>query len=406
MSAYGKPYLVAGFNSDTESFKRLEPLGLRSSQSGYSYNEVWLQALIDKHPDVLPIEEIEPGIVEPVSVCRELGLPHGYVDNLLITPDGDIVVVETKLWRNFESRRKVIAQILDYAADLTGLSYEELEKKIGQARKARPFQLFHFVNPDALPEFESRFISRVSRNLRLGRMLLLVVGDGIQEQADELSSFLQRHIQLHFTLGLVEIALAKVPEQDSILVLPRVLAKSLQIERAVIRVSSQPHLDGPEIMPAAATENRAQSLSEESFYEELSRTNPAISAPLRQFVQSLEPLGVFPVFTKSMSLKAAAPTGRHYQLGAVERTGQLNTESVNYTALGLGRMDLGQHYQDQIAALLPDGTIRQTPKKEMWRVGVGPNESKPNLSALLEHSDQWRQAIADYVEAITKALEG
>jgi hypothetical protein len=56
----------------------------------------------------------------------ELPLPSGYVDNLYATPDGDLIVGETKLFRNPEARREVVAQIIDYAKDLSALTYESL----------------------------------------------------------------------------------------------------------------------------------------------------------------------------------------------------------------------------------------------------------------------------------------
>jgi len=39
---------------------------------------------------------------------------------------GYLTLVETKLWRNPESRRTVIGQIIDYAKELSRLSYEGL----------------------------------------------------------------------------------------------------------------------------------------------------------------------------------------------------------------------------------------------------------------------------------------
>jgi hypothetical protein len=41
-----------------------------------------------------------------MAICKELGLPSGYVDNLLLIPTGDIVVVEAKLWRGLTLKRK------------------------------------------------------------------------------------------------------------------------------------------------------------------------------------------------------------------------------------------------------------------------------------------------------------
>jgi hypothetical protein len=47
----------------------------------------------------------------------------------MITPNGDIAIIETKLWRNPDARRKVIAQILDYANELSKWTYEDMQRE-------------------------------------------------------------------------------------------------------------------------------------------------------------------------------------------------------------------------------------------------------------------------------------
>src|SRR5713101_8783862 len=69
-----------------------------------AFDEAWLQRIVHEHPESLPIEQIESGFGTPVSVCRELPLRAGYADNLLLTSEGNIVLVEVKLWRNGEAR--------------------------------------------------------------------------------------------------------------------------------------------------------------------------------------------------------------------------------------------------------------------------------------------------------------
>ena len=58
---------------------------------------------------------------------------HGFIDNLFITPRGDIVLVETKLWRNPQARREVIAQALDYVAALMTMDYASFEAAAAKA---------------------------------------------------------------------------------------------------------------------------------------------------------------------------------------------------------------------------------------------------------------------------------
>jgi len=107
--ALGVPFLVG---TDGVSH-RLVPIELK--QTG-EYNEAWLQGLIHAHPEILPVSQIEPGFAALIPAAREVACGHGYIDNLFVTPAGDIVLVETKLWRNGEARREVIAQALDYVS--------------------------------------------------------------------------------------------------------------------------------------------------------------------------------------------------------------------------------------------------------------------------------------------------
>ena len=87
------------------------------SSKGHQYNEAWLQNLLHNNPQSLPTEEIDTAYKNLVPVCTELSTPAGPIDNLFVTPEGKLVVLEAKLWRNPEARRKVIGQILDYAKE-------------------------------------------------------------------------------------------------------------------------------------------------------------------------------------------------------------------------------------------------------------------------------------------------
>jgi hypothetical protein len=63
------------------------------SDVGSLYDERWLQTLIQAHPAVLPAGQIEPAMMSLEPVCTELPLPSGYLDNLLMTREGGLVLV-------------------------------------------------------------------------------------------------------------------------------------------------------------------------------------------------------------------------------------------------------------------------------------------------------------------------
>ncbi len=66
----------------------------------------------------------------PSLAASELRTPHGYVDNLLMTGRGDIALVETKLFGTPQARRKVLAQVLDYAVGVFAMTYTEFERAV------------------------------------------------------------------------------------------------------------------------------------------------------------------------------------------------------------------------------------------------------------------------------------
>ena len=76
---YGRPLIVASLKDGT--VRGLQRVRLERGD-GQGYNERWLQELISRYPNVLPIEQIEPALTPVISVCMELPLPSGFVDNL------------------------------------------------------------------------------------------------------------------------------------------------------------------------------------------------------------------------------------------------------------------------------------------------------------------------------------
>ena len=85
--------------------------------------------------------------------------------------------------------------------------------------------------PDS-PE-AARFIDALSQSLKRGDLLLLIVGDGIREGVGAITDFLEGHASLHFTFGLVEMAIYQLPDGGQ-LVQPRVLAQSTIVRRIVV----------------------------------------------------------------------------------------------------------------------------------------------------------------------------
>lgn len=201
------------------------------------------QELIRRNPDLLPVAELEPTFAPLITVGWEVSAPPaGSIDVLCINPGGRLTIVETKLWRNPQALRDVVSQVIDYASQVSRWSYEDLEQRVvayNQQFRSSPMGLFetvvHETGDHGLDE--AHFVDRVTTHLRRGRMLLAVAGDGIQERLEDITSYLQVTPSLHFRLMLVEMQFYQLPgEEDRKLMIPQLVLRSKEVERAVVGV--------------------------------------------------------------------------------------------------------------------------------------------------------------------------
>jgi hypothetical protein len=196
-------------------------------------SETYIQALVHEHPACLPIAEIDAMFSAPVPICTELNTPAGAIDNFMVTPSGLPVLVECKLWRNPEGRREVVGQILDYAKELSRWSSPDLQREVSRRLKRNGNPLLEMVRAVDCDVDEVQFNDALTANLRRGRFLLLIVGDGIREGVEAIAEYLHVHAGLHFSLGLVELPIYVMPNGDR-LVAPRVLARTTIVTRNVV----------------------------------------------------------------------------------------------------------------------------------------------------------------------------
>lgn len=368
------------------------------------FSEDRLQKLIFECPQLLPISAIEPNFTEIIPVCRELPTPAGPLDNLFVTPQGNLILVECKLWRNPEARRKVIAQIMDYAKEIALWSYDELMHAINRANQTNhgnPLYELIKESPD-LPQ-EQVFVDQVSRNLSLGRHLLLIVGDGIQEGAERLTEFLQQNMGLHFTLGLMEMGIYKLPQQNGLIVIPNLIMKTTMIERGVIRFE-----DGiAQIMPPQAdkkqdsTSGRSENLSDIEFFEELTRHNSASAQWLKLYLNKLEDLDVTWEVKQSL-LPRFSPDGDHvFSLGYFKNKGQYIVSNVTWALEKLGLKDLGVEYIKNIASIIPGSEIKVSDKGDL-KIFIG--DRILNITDLMEREDQLIEVTDKFIKTVALHL--
>ena len=213
-----------------ETLRRI-PLG--TSAAGSGIDESKLQDLFFRFPGILPIAAIDASYDDAVPVCRELFTPAGYLDALYVNPRGRLTLAEFKLWSNPQARREVIGQILDYTQAVASWSYEDLQREVSKALRRKGNVLFELIRARDPHVSEAEFVDNVTRHLRRGEFLLLIIGDGIREGVENIVNFVQRHSGLHFNLALVEAALYR-DNGNRIIVQPRVLSRTEIVRRTVV----------------------------------------------------------------------------------------------------------------------------------------------------------------------------
>nr|WP_299242955.1 hypothetical protein [uncultured Halomonas sp.] len=261
----------------------LEPA--RQIRRGFSEgrNEAWLRDLLAANPDLLPIEEVDSSFAPLVPLCTELQTEAGPVDAVFISPTGRLTLVECKLWRNPEARRKVIAQILDYARAVSRWTYADLQRQVASATGLKgnvPFEAARRLQPDL---DEAVFVDAAARALREGRFLLLIAGDGIREGISGMAELVTRNAALGFSFGLVEVALYEFGEQG-LVVQPRVVAKTETIERVFVHVKEGEGDILREAVDDSRDETKVASMAEERAWWEplihVSFDDPEQEAPV------------------------------------------------------------------------------------------------------------------------------
>jgi hypothetical protein len=300
-----------------------------------------------------------------------------------------------------------VVQILEYAKEIATCSYADLEIAIRSAsykhlpeNEAPKQTLYEFAktSPDSLEEHE--FIDQVSKGLRRGRFLLLVVGDGIHEGLEDLVGFLQQHAGLHFTLGLIDIAIFQAPG-GGLYVQPRVIARTMNIDRGIVRVKEGDVIIEP---PAQRPEDllRPTTISEEKFYEALTQSDPNLPAAVRSFFERVSDLGIETDFGQAaIVLRWRAIGNPNWNLGFIDTLGRLHTDIIDIQAQRFGHPELSHDYQESLRTLIPGARIHEG-RAGQWVVKASGLIEAQDLLANEEGQRGWIAAIEKFMDAVNE----
>ena len=289
--------------------------------------------------------------------------------------------------------------MLDYARAICDWNYEDLQRSFQKSAKVDA-TLYDSVKEKAgRSELldEDQFADAVERRLRATRLMTLVIGDGIQEGAEALTSFLQMHAGLHVGLALVDLSIWQGKDGGWIIA-PRVPLKTVIVERGVVVVQPTGQI---KIEPPTAAKTgkapRPSSASEEEFYDQMEQRRPGLPGQLKCFVDGLLELGISPEFRKALVLRWQPSPDVVGSLGYIESTGKVWTADACSTAKRLNKAAAGDAYVQAIAHAV-GGTVRHNHV-------VGPDGHIVDAAELLAHGEAWKQAIAQFVSALKPATD-
>ena len=351
-----------------------------------TFDELALQRLLFAHPTLIPVGDIEPIFDGLLPLARELPVGGGFLDLVFMNGEGYLTLVETKLWRNPEARRTVVAQIIDYASHLSTWTYDELRQAVLASRNndavafSDPLVDLARKGDDDVDERE--FVDRMNRNLRLGRFVLLIVGDGIHEGVEQMADFLNQTPQLQFTLGLVEMGFYSLNDKAKpadFFVQPRIVARTREVTRAVVEIKTTVQPDEIHVsVPSAPTEAQSgrTKITERAFLERLATSSsPEVVAFAKWVLEQAHAHDLTIEWGEAGPLLRYEDddTGDRFTLGQLNWKGRLaSTERLSRRVQKL-KLDASiyQSYLNRVAALIPGATRRKfsAPSGKEWETG-------------------------------------
>lgn len=391
---YGSLYLTTGD----------ETVILQEERNAISEGQI--QEFIYNNPELLPIDEIEPFFQPLIPICMELSTPAGPADVFYVNDKGLITLVECKLWRNPDARRHVVAQILDYAKEINNWSYEDLQEAVYESTGDRSRTIAETVGNVSDELDESAFIDAVTSNLRRGRYLLLIVGDGIRQSVERISEYLNNSAHLNFSLALVETKVYRCPQTHGggYIFQPRVLAQTVEIERAVFRIEDEriiAHAVNEENSESGSRTRRRTRISEQAFYEEIE--DNVVTRDLRALIGEAEEIGLeLEPGQNSLKLKYRIEDNE-FNFMVFNIYNEIRNYGIASSASIIGHPEIGDEYLNRLASIFEGAYVRTNAGRFHWTVRSR-DGGYITIPQLLAHKDQWLSIVGDTINQIDAAI--
>ena len=155
-----------------------------------------LQQYIYDNPESIPLYDIKSDI-QLLILAREFSTSSGPIDALGIDAEGEIYLIETKLYRN-PDKRTVLAQVLDYGASLwrSQISFDDLlvqlnghvQKYFNQSLTVK-LQEYYGLDDDQLQQL----LEKMSHNLNEGNFKFVILMDSIHDRLKDLIVYMNQN---------------------------------------------------------------------------------------------------------------------------------------------------------------------------------------------------------------------
>jgi len=202
------------------------------SEQSYD-SEDKLQKLLADYPDLLAGGQINSESPRRwLLIKREMGLPSSdqgsnrwSIDLFLLDQDGIPTIVEVKRSNNPEIRRKVVGQMLDYAANaVVYWPVEHLKETFISENDKHEELLARFLEDEFTPK---EFWEKVERNLQTGKVRMLFVADKIPPELRRIIEFLNEQMN---SAEVLAVEIKQFVGSDMKTLVPRVIGQTTKAE--------------------------------------------------------------------------------------------------------------------------------------------------------------------------------
>ena len=224
--------------------KKLNKTGVES--------ENYLQEYIYENPDSLPLDEYKEDL-QLLILAREFPTKSGPIDALGVDQDGEVYLIETKLYKN-PDKRLVLAQVMDYGASLWK-TYSDSQEFISRLQEAVSERFDMSLREKLEEKFSSgvwdydEFMGSMKSNMDAGSFRFVVLMDHLEDRLKDLITFMNQNSR--FDLFGVELEFYK--HEDLEIIIPRLFGAEV---KKTVGISS--------------SASRRRKWDEQSFFEDAS----------------------------------------------------------------------------------------------------------------------------------------